>query len=64
MQNTHHGFFEDVWFGFHVLFLAVVVTVAFVLFSGHPATSQYVVKGPLGAAAAGILGRNLLRHLN
>lgn len=63
MQGTNQGLFEDVWFGFHVLFLAVIVTVAVMLFSGHPPTNGYVVKGPLGAAAVGIIGRNILRHL-
>lgn len=61
-EPTRHGLFEDIWFGFHLLFMAVVVVVAFALISGTQPTDLFVA-GPLGVATIGVFGRNVLRHL-
>lgn len=62
MTSNQHGLFQDIWFGFHLLFMAVVAVVAFSAVSDSQPTDLFVA-GPLAVATVGVFGRNILRHL-
>lgn len=66
MERTQQGFFVDVWVGFHVLFLAVLVSVALVLLNVFHPSSSLAVTGPLVLAILVVFGRfsfRLFRNL-
>lgn len=61
MTRTQGGFFVDVWVGFHVLFFAVLFSVALMILNVFSPSSSVVVTGPLTLALAVVVGRSSVR---
>lgn len=64
MKRTNQNFFVDVWVGFHVLFLSVLLSVLLIKLAGFEPSNGLIVKGPLSLTVAVVFGRFSFRHLS